>query len=339
MLTDPSSHGWRSFFWLSVALSGFNLVTLFFFFPETKYKRSSQWTEDTPQGAASATVKENNEKTNSNEEGQSTPSTPTSPASSLVGKGRPSKQQYVLWQKPDARWKSFLLRDVFTPVRILFYPIIFWTGITVAGSVNINLFYVLTESEVLSAPPYNFSTSAVGYSNFGFMAGGIIGLLTAGPFSDYVARRTARKNNGIREAEMRLPALIPFVCTTVIGLVVGGLAYQRQWSWPILLVFGYGLAGLTVTTIPTIVITYAIDSYKPLAGEIMVVATVVKNTCGFSMSYWVPQLAAEHGLITPAMVQFALSIGTLLMAIPLYFYGKKFRELTKNSPVHQLSEY
>jgi hypothetical protein len=263
------------------------------------------------------------EKGNTNEEVQSQESTPTSPASSLVGKGRPSKQQYRLWQKPDPRWKSFLLRDVVTPFRIFFYPIIFWMGITVAGSVNINLFYVLTESEVFSAPPYNWSTSAVGYSNFAFMAGGIIGLLTAGPLSDYVARRAARKNNGIREAEMCLGALVPFFITTAIGLVVGGLGYQHRWSWPIILIFGYGLAGLTVTTVPTVIIAYAIDSYKPLAGEIMVVATVVKNTCGFGMSYWVPQLAAEHGLLAPAMVQFALSIGTLVLAVPVYFYGKR----------------
>jgi len=36
-----SRHGWRSFFWLSVGLSGFNLLTLLFFFPETKYRRST----------------------------------------------------------------------------------------------------------------------------------------------------------------------------------------------------------------------------------------------------------------------------------------------------------
>ena len=171
------------------------------------------------------------------------------------------------------------------------------------------------------------------------MAGGIIGLLTAGPLSDYVARRAARKNNGVREAEMRLPALIPFTCLMIVGIVVGGLAYQHQWSWPALLVVGYAGAGLTVTSIPTIVIAYAIECYKPLAGEIMVVATVVKNTCGFGMSYWVPILSEKDGLLTPAMVQFSLAVGPLCLGVLIYFFGKRMRAATKDSHVHRLLEY
>lgn len=36
-----------------------------------------------------------------------------------------------------------------------------------------------------------------------------------------------KRNNGVREAEMRLPAPIPYFITTIIGIVVGGLAYER----------------------------------------------------------------------------------------------------------------
>lgn len=71
----------------------------------------------------------------------------------------------------------------------------------------------------------------------------------------------------------------------------------------------------------------------------MVVATVVKNTCGFAMSYWVSSLAASEGLITPVMVEFALVIGPLLCAVPLYFYGKKLRIMTKDSPMHKLEDH
>lgn len=67
---------------------------------------------------------------------------------------------------------------------------------------------------------------------------------------------------------MRLPALIPFFITTAIGNVIGGLGYQRQWSWPTMLVFGNGLTGLSVPTVPTIAVAYAVDCYKPMAGEI-----------------------------------------------------------------------
>ncbi|OJJ44532.1 hypothetical protein ASPZODRAFT_18110 [Penicilliopsis zonata CBS 506.65] len=338
-------HGWRSFFWLSVGLSGFNLLTLLFLFPETKYKRSAQWIGGTLKAASSGSNNKRNDQEKATPDAAiitdelSTASSPASPETSLVGTGRPSKKQFKLWQTPDSRWKSFVVRDLLTPFRIFYYPIILWAGVTCAGSININLFYALTETEVLAAPPYDFSTAALGYGNFAFFVGGLIGLLTAGPMSDFAAKRGARKNNGIREAEMRLPALIPFFVITVIGVVVGGLAYQNLWSWHIILVIGYGFAGVTVTTVPTIATAYAIDCYKPLAGEIMVVITVIKNTCGFAMSYWVPTLADKYGLVGPAMVQFSLATGPLLLGIPLYFFGKRLRMLTKDSPVHRFSEF
>ena len=312
-------------------------------FPETKYKRGLK-----DQIALSSGANEDQSDKGDKDAGkdgevlqaqETTPSSPTSPASSLVGQGRPAKRQWALWQRPDSRWKSYVLRDVFTPFRVFFYPIILWTGFLAGGSININLFYALTESQVLSKPPYSFSTAAVGYSNFASFGGGILGLLTAGPLSDYIARRAARTNNGVREAEMRLPALIPFSCLMIIGIVVGGVAYQRQWAWPPLLVVGFGGAGLTVTSIPTIVIAYAIECYKPLAGEVMIVVTVIKNTCGFGMSYWLPILSAKHGLLEPAMVQFSLAMGPLVLGLLIFFFGKRLRAATKNSYVHQLSQH
>ena len=43
--------------------------------------------------------------------------------------------------------------------------------------------------------------------NFAILIGAFIGLATAGPFSDWVSARATKKNNGIREPEMRLPAM------------------------------------------------------------------------------------------------------------------------------------
>ncbi len=84
---------------------------------------------------------------------------------------------------------------------------------------------------------------------------------------------------------MCLPALLPYAILTGIGTVIGGIAYLRSWDWEVICVAGYCFTGLSVTTIPTIAIAYAMDCYKPISGEIMVVATVMKNTCGFGMSY------------------------------------------------------
>ncbi len=78
----------------------------------------------------------------------------------------------------------------------------------------------ITQSQGLAAPPYNFTPGQVGFANFALVAGGVIGLLVAGSWSDWVIMAATKKNNGIREAEMRLPALYPFIFAALIGLVV-----------------------------------------------------------------------------------------------------------------------
>jgi hypothetical protein len=309
-------------------MTGVNLIMLAVFVPETKYSRPT----DDPASSPPQVSSSNDPKP------ESIQLEHIDPDPVMVGRGRPSKTKFKLWQSPDPNWKQFLVRDTFSCITLFFFPIILWAGLNVAGPANVLLYWNLTESAILSAPPNNFSPSAVGYSNFAFVVGGSLGLLTAGPFSDWIAMRATTANNGIREAEMRLPALIPYFVTSVIGIVVGGVGYARDWDWPVLIVVGYGLTGLCVTAVPTIAVAYAVDCYRSIAGEIMVVATVIKNSCGFAMSYWVFPLAARMGWLTPAMVQLALTAGPMVMGLPMYFFGKRLRARTRNSKVHFYGE-
>lgn len=335
-------HGWRSFFWLEVALSAFAVVMLIFTFPETKYHREyhAHVVKDGKLASAAAslegTEKEGIEKginaTEKSKEGEDVATIETS----KVGLGRPSKGQYGFMRKPDARWKQFIVRDLTTPILVFFNPIIFWAGLMLAGPADVLLLFNLTESVIFAAPPYNWNPGQVGYANFAFVVGGAVGVCTAGPFSDWVARRATKRNNGIREAEMRLPAMLPYVAFLIVSIVVGGIGYERSYPWPATIVLGYGLSGLAVVTIPTIAIAYAVDCYKPISGEIMVCATVLKNLLGFSYSYWVFQLAQSQGFITVFMVQLAITLGPALFGIPLYFYGKQLRRWTRDSNLHRM---
>ena len=194
----------------------------------------------------------------------------------------------------------------------------------------------LTESGLFGSPAYGWSPASVGYSNFAFFIGGIFGICTAGPLSDWWARRATIKNNGIREAEMRLPALIPYVVFFIISHVAGAVGYQKLWHWSAILVCGFGFSGLAVTSIPTIAIAYAVDCYKPISGEIMVVATVMKNVLGFCLSYWVFNVEARDGWVAVYMTQFAVSMFPVVFTIPLYFFGKSLRRWTKNSDLHRM---
>lgn len=113
------------------------------------------------------------------------------------------------------------------------------------------------------------------------------------------------------------------------------MGYSRTWPWPAIIVCGFGFSGLAVTSIPAISIAYAVDCYKPISGEIMVVGTVLKNVLGFSLSYWIFDIAAKNGFVTVYMIQFAVSMLPVVLTIPLYYYGKSLRRMTKNSDIHK----
>lgn len=332
-------YGWRSFFWLETALAVFAIALIALTYPETKYHRRGNSTSiPTTCSAVSESGSQLRKEANNSAARDSESGSHETP---IVGKGRPSRAQFMPFRKPDSRWKMFVMRDTWTPIKVFFNPIILWAGLMLAGPADLVLFFNITESPVLAAPPYLFKPDQVGYTNFAFVAGALIGLATAGPYSDWIAARATRKNGGVREAEMRLPALCIYMVVTMLSLILAGLAYQRQWAWGHIIVWGYGLAGLSVTTVPTISIAYAIDSYKPISGEIMVVATVCKNFIAFSYSYWVFDLAYmnKSGWIAPAMVIFACTVGPALFAFPLYYgLGKRIRRWTKDSDVHRMEE-
>lgn len=53
------------------------------------------------------------------------------------------------------------------------------------------------------------------------------------------------------------------------------------------------------------------------------------------MSYWVFPLIARKGILTTAMVQFSIAAFPMVLAVPLYFYGKTLRRWTRGSAWHK----
>jgi MFS family permease len=136
---------------------------------------------------------------------------------------------------------------------------------------------------------------ALGFLNFAILVGALIGLVTAGPFSDWVSARATMRNNGVREPEMRLPAMIPYVIIMAFGNIIISLGYEKQWPWPVIAVLGYSSAGIQVAALPSIASTYAIDSYKPVSGPLFVAITVNKNLWGYGMGRFITPWTMKAG--------------------------------------------
>ncbi|KAJ5640050.1 uncharacterized protein N7484_007912 [Penicillium longicatenatum] len=283
---------WRWFFWLSTILNAVSFVGMIFALPETKYSnisgmsagREHEVAETLNEEVTSTCMNQGKERESKLEppsEIDIEPQLHSKDLNPLLGRGYPSsRQRWQLWSKPDTTTFKQLCRYVATPLHLGLFPITLFASLGVMSGSACLLVLNLTESEGFSRSPYNFSTASVGFTNFALMGGGIVGLAAAGPLSDWVSMVLTKRNNGVREPEMRLLTFIPFVAIAVVGMTVAAVGLERLWPWEVIVIVGFGLTGVIVMAIPTIATTYAIDSYKNVAGEIMVLATVAKNTFG-----------------------------------------------------------
>ncbi|KAF2465642.1 MFS transporter-like protein [Lindgomyces ingoldianus] len=356
-----SNVGWRTFWWLNTALLGFSFLLVVFMFPETKYHRPhpDELNHTISKGSPAASSNEKLETAITTENTASKPTDPesiqqvptsdciTGPLAGLtqeetaaldpyLGKGKPGKYQWRVFQ-PNAHPFKTILLDLWIPWKMFAFPIVEFASFVVSWSCSSFLTLNLTQSQAFAAPPYNFKPQTiVGFFNFAILVGALIGLFTAGPLSDWISARSTRRNNGIREPEMRLPAMIPYVIIMYLGNIIVAVGYQRHWPWEAIVIIGFTCAGIQVAALPSISSTYAVDSYKPVAGSLFVSITVNKNVWGYGFSKFITVWAEDDGFIPPIMTNGSLILLWCLFGILFWWKGKTFRRWTKNSKVHRM---
>ena len=315
--------GWRNFFWLCTGLACLNFLAILFLFPETKFHRS---------GLNGTGATEKIDTTGVADKTSGVEVIEASRLGSITGRGKPTISQWWLAQKPFPGAVSAVPRDIVLPIYLVSFPIIFWAAIVTGAAANTLLAMNLTQSPVFMAPPFLFTPGDVGFVNFAMFVGGLIGLATAGPVSDWFVKRMTVRNNHLREPEMRMLCIIPYFVVAVLGTIIIGVGYQRGWAWEAIVIFGYTCVGIQVVSLPTIAVAYAVDCYKPISGEILVLCTVMKNTFGFGMAWWIPEITPMQAV----MALLACNIAACLCGVPVYLYGKRLRRFTRASKVHQM---
>lgn len=223
--------GWRSFWWLNTGLLGLSIIMVIFMFPETKWHRlhpDEVLKQEAAEGKASPPLSshekvagETTEKSGAVPEPTAIEANPLSHQATAerdpwLGKGSPSKQQWKLFQPNKAPFFTILM-DLWIPWKLFAFPIVEFSAFVVSWSCSSFLTINLTQSQNFAAPPYEYDSEVIGFFNFAILIGAAIGLFTAGPFSDWVSARATKKNRGIREPEMRLPAMFPYVCIMLLG--------------------------------------------------------------------------------------------------------------------------
>ena len=221
--------GWRSFFWLNVGILGLVLVLQLFLFPETKWHRARPDETHESQNAVQRTNSES-EKPIEVLQHENVEVEEASERDPYLHRGSPSKKQFKLWQLDGNNLENVFI-SFWIPWKMLAFPIVELSAFVVSWSASVFLTLNLTQSQAFAEPPYNFNSQTIGFFNFAILIGAFIGLATNGPFSDWLSMKATRKNKGIREPEMRLPAMAVYVVIMIIGNFVVAFGYEYKWDW------------------------------------------------------------------------------------------------------------
>lgn len=158
--------------------------------------------------------------------------------------------------------------------------------------------------------------------------GNIVGYGLAIPLtwtSDALAARLTRKNNGMREAEMRLGVLLPAMIIAPAGLIVYGMTGQHNLHW-----IGY-FAGVAMTDWGsffyfTFTLAYAVDSYNANTSEMLIAMCVGKQLISFAFGLYLLDWVQESGydVIVSGVFTGVLLANNLALLVFMAF-GKRIR--------------
>jgi hypothetical protein len=282
-------HNWRFIYYVSIALIGGTLALAAFTFPETVYIRSIEVdseTEPTLGEKRGLTTTESNE----------IPIKKTYLQKLRVFTGTYTEESF---------WRLFI-----RPFALILLPPVLWSSLVQSVTIG---FIVAVTSNVASAfaTTYNMKPYETGLCFIAAIIGALIGVFCGGSLGDKTADFFTKRNHGIREPEMRLPAMVFSLITTPLSLILYGVGIQNKLHWICPTVglalrtfikcffhfscartFGQSLTdtggarlltsvvvNFSVVQGTNVALVYTIDAYRPIAGEVTLTTMAFKCKC------------------------------------------------------------
>ncbi|KAL3490085.1 major facilitator superfamily domain-containing protein [Aspergillus germanicus] len=309
-------------FFIVAMFIGVNVVTIFFFMPETKF--TSPRPVIRPRENNPAAGDEANQKSSS-EHRETIEDAPTVDLEETeVSSVRKTSfiQQLAPYSVVD---HNVSLWTVFTrPFILMAYPTVVWASLVYGMSLSWNVILGAVVAQLFGPPPYNFASGSQGLIFTSPLVGSLVGTYLCGPIADQVATYFTIRNNGIREPEMRLPTCIIAALLTFLGALLSGLAYhyQTHWSGPIV---GFGVLSAGAQMGATLSMSYALDCHIELSAEIMVTISCLKSAVAWIWTWCINDWIDANGLLVVFMVIASLNVVVYGSTLGFYFWGKRAR--------------
>ncbi|KAH6695333.1 major facilitator superfamily domain-containing protein [Plectosphaerella plurivora] len=304
-----------------------NFITIFFFMPETVYYGSRPVISLTSEAEVSS-EKKGDESIDADT--KVTNADAALDAKSEIGTTEvqiPQKSyldSIKLWSKdainPHVSYRKAFLR----PFVLCTYPTVMWASLVYGMSLTWNVVLALTIAQLFAPPPYSFDSGAQGLIFLAPFVGSLIGTYLCGRLADQIALYYTRKNNGIREPEMRLPIALLATILNFVGVAIAGPCYHYKTHWigPII---GFGVLSIGAQMGCNLSMTYALDCHKELSGELMITVSVIKSLIAWAWSWFINDWIALNGMMTVYFIIAGINVIVYGSTLIFYLKGKEFR--------------
>lgn len=320
-------HSWRLYFYVCFAFGLAVFVLTVLVVEETSYDRVAALSSEAGSGQSPA-------------DGVLSDNTPEKQATGEVlsatssGSNPPPRKTYLQTLAVTGRFDRGV-SVVGTVLRAFSYflvPQALWVITTYGANIGLGAFALgFTFPILLMAPPYNWSVTSAGLQALA----PTVAFLAAVPLtatSDRLAAYLTRRNGGVREAEMRLGVLLVPMLIGPAGLILYGMAADRQLAWPLLFV-GSGLMSWSGYFYFAFTIAYAVDAHFANTSEMLIAINVGKQAVSFGFGNAVLKwVAVPHGY---AIVVGGIFAGVLaannLVVVVFLLWGKAIRRAMARS--------
>lgn len=126
--------------------------------------------------------------------------------------------------------KESLAKLFFRPMAFIILPQVLWATLVMSGTIGF-LVAISSNFAAAFATAYGFEPWQSGLCFIAALIGAFIGIFVGGHFSDWIADKQTQRNGGVREPEMRLPAILVSVVTAPLALVLYGVGIQYKLHW------------------------------------------------------------------------------------------------------------
>ncbi|QDS76433.1 hypothetical protein FKW77_004351 [Venturia effusa] len=222
------------------------------------------------------------------------------------------------------------LRTAWNMIAVVGYPSVTWAGLVIGGFVGWNVVVQQEAARTFTTAPYHWKAHSLGLLSLSGLIGALVATFLGGRLVDIVSNHMTKKNHGRREPEFRLPTIVLPAIIGPMGILIFGICVANKLSWGGAAV-GYGMQGFGLTAAPNILVTYAVDSYLPLAGEALVVVFVLRGIASCLLSIFAPNWIEDVGTTAAFGQMVGVQYFLLIFVVLFAFYGKRIRAMTARS--------